>query len=167
MVAREAGVTRPLLNHYFKNANDVKQTALKYVRLLFQKLAVDSLSRAVDPEERLAAYVEACFYWAQNFRRHSLVWMSFLIQCAHSEPLRQLNSSASAVGEERIFNLILEGQKAGRFSDGNATENARLIQILICGALVVFGSEDIAEPREYIRSIQRACLKLAGFEANS
>ena len=62
----------------FKNAEDLRGVSVKYIRLLFQKLAVDAMIKEPTAERMLRAYVYSCFSWVENFRTHSLVWLSFL-----------------------------------------------------------------------------------------
>src|SRR5258708_1270912 len=100
MIAREAGVTRPLLRHYFEDAADLELTSLKYIRLVFQKLAVQAVSDKSLADQALAAYVDSCFYWVDNFESHAKVWMAFLQLCSRRKAFRDLNSAVVEVGEE-------------------------------------------------------------------
>lgn len=161
-VAREAGVARSLVHHYFASANDIQIIAIKYVRFLFQKIAVDALAAEKTPEKMLEAYVRACFYWIDNFRKHALVWLTYLHRCGTSPSDRELNTRAVVVGEERIAALIEKGCAAGAFHCERPSEAAKVLQTLICGGLVCYATENMPEPRAFENLIVKDCLRIAG-----
>ena len=162
MIAREAGVSRTLLNHYFSDANEIREISIKYIRLCFQKIAVEALAKGSDPKEMLASYVDACFFWLKNFRKHALVWLSFLHRCANLKTFRALNTKAVDVGHQRIMTVLEMGQQAGIFTFKDCQQSAKTIQSLICGALVSIVSEDMPDPKSYTTLIRLQCLALVG-----
>ena len=162
MIAREAGVTRPLLRHYFADGNDLRTTALKYIRVLFQRLAVDAVKKENTVDGALEAYVDACFYWVEHFKAHSDVWLSFLYRCAKQKSFRDLNSAAARVGEERILSLIRQGAKNGILKMTSPEASAKALQSLITGALVTYVSENLKDRPAYKEIIKQECLRIAG-----
>lgn len=162
MIAREAGVTRPLLKHYFENLNDIELCVLKYIRLIFQKIAVDAMSKATEPKQMLSEYVKSCIYWVENYRTHSLVWLSFLHRCGRNPKHAELNTLAVKTGEERIATLLDEGKKQGVFQFENSQEVAVLIQLLITGTLIKLVSEEVGDTALLKKLLPAHCLQFAG-----
>lgn len=162
MVAREAGVARSLVHYYFASADEIQITSVKYVRFLFQKIAVDALAAERAPDKMLEAYVRACFYWIDNFRKHALVWLTYLHRCGSHATDRELNTRAAVVGEERIAALIEAGCAAGLFQCENSSDAAKALQTLICGGLVCYTTENLPDPRAFENLVVKNCLRIAG-----
>ena len=160
MIAREAGVTRPLVKHYFRDMEDLQETAIKYIRVIFQKFAVDALLNAETHQEKLDAYIESCFNWIAHFQSHALAWQAFLHRCAKSPKARNLNTLATSTGEERIISLLEDGKRAGVFQFQNSALSAKLIQAIITGALVCLGSEELQDKNAFKVGIKQTCLSL-------
>jgi len=160
-VAREAGVTRQALKKYFVDADDMKLVALKYIRLLFQKLALDATEKQRTPDKMLSAYVLACFHWEREFHVHAVAWYSFLQRCSRQPKLRAINSAAVRVGTDRITTLLEEGRALGVFHCTDCAQTARIIQLLITGGVLSSMSEDRENMAGVPETIERACLQLA------
>jgi AcrR family transcriptional regulator len=165
MIARESAVTRPLIKHYFDDLQELKVFSIKYIRLLFQTLAVDEMKKAKNPAEMLGAYIDSCFRWVSNHRSHSLVWLAFMHRCAHNSEMRQLNTEAVDTGNERIETLLELGKSQSVFHFDLANETAKMIQVLITGALITFVSENLKDPKAFAIETRNTCLQLAGFRS--
>lgn len=164
MVAREAGVTRTLIHHYFESAEEIQIIVVKYIRLLFQKIAVEALSSEKTPERMLEAYVRSCFYWSNNFRKHALVWLTYLHRCGSSMSARDLNTRAVEAGEERITTLLEKGCELGVFKCPRPAESAKLLQAMICGSLICAATENMPELQAFEESVVKDCLRMVGLQ---
>lgn len=165
MIARQAGVTRTLLLHYFEDGAEIRELSVKYIRLLFQKLAVEAMTGAKTPDEMLSKYIDACFYWTANFRSHSLVWLLFLHRCAGDHNLRDLNTLAVTTGADRIVAILEKGREYNIFDFSDARAVAKAIQTIITGALVVGASENLHDHTEFARTTREQCMRLAGVKS--
>jgi AcrR family transcriptional regulator len=162
MVARESGLTRPAIKYYFASLDELKVFSIKYVRLIFQKLAVDAMMRGANPQDMLSLYIDSCFVWIKNYKTHALVWLAFLHRCSQNAEMKALNTMAVLAGEERIQNLLQIGKEKGVFRFSNAASTAKSIQVLITGALVSFVSENIDEPESFQALVKTQCLMKVG-----
>jgi AcrR family transcriptional regulator len=163
MISREAGISRTLIHHYFDGIDDLEAAAVKYVRLLFQKLVVDSMLKESRADEMLTKYIIACFDWVETFRSHALVWLSFLHLSASQKHWRTLNTTAVNAGEERIAALLIKGREDGSLKfEGESLPLAKMIQILITGALVTSISENFTDPSAFRNAVVQQGLQLAG-----
>lgn len=161
MIAREAGVSRTLLSHYFESANEVRDLSIRYIRLLFQKIAIQAIEKPEAIEEKLREYVRSCFYWSNNFRAHALVWLAFLHRCSSDTKLRALNTAAGAVGADRISGLIDAGRSQGIFFAVDSHAAAREIQAVVAGGLILAISENLPDEAAFAESIVERCLTIA------
>jgi AcrR family transcriptional regulator len=162
MIAREAGVTRPLLRHYFEDPANLQEIAIKYIRLIFQKMAIDAMSSGKTADEMVLNYVNGCFEWIRNFRSHSTVWARFLSSCMSNKKFRALNTVAVAAGEERIQSLLEMGKSAGVFQFEDAAGAAKSLQVIISGALITAASEDLPDGQAFQKMIQKSVVHLLG-----
>lgn len=164
MIAREAAVTSPLFKHYFKDLNEIRETALKYIKVIAQKMVVDATQAAKTPQDILKAYLGAHFDWLIRHRSHVRVWHRFLSLSSVNRGDRSFNMMTVSTGEERILEMIL---KLAPKAQADAAEIAKLknaaslIQVLLLGALVAALTDEEKNTPEFRASITESCLKLA------
>ncbi|WP_413580969.1 TetR/AcrR family transcriptional regulator [Bdellovibrio sp. HCB288] len=142
MIARDTDLSRTALLHYFKDPAELRIFAIKYVRLLFQRFAIDAMSIAKTPDKMLEAYVRSCFKWVDSSRLHAQVWLSFVTSCVNTKQNRALNTVAVEAGNDRIAALLSAGKAAGFFTCENPQLAATTIQALIAGGMLCYGTED-------------------------
>lgn len=153
-VARDAGVARSLVKHYFNDRDELRLFAIKYIRLMFQKMAVDAMEKEHLPSVMLERYVHVCFQWVDKFRTHSLAWFFFLNHCSGNPRYREINTAAVEVGEDRIRSLLEQGKHSGCFRHRDSIKSAKVIQALLTGGMIVYASQDFAEPKSFVKVIQ-------------
>lgn len=162
LIARQAGVTRPLIRHYFKNLDELLETTTRFIRLLFQKMAVDAMTKSDRPDEMISNYIESCFTWVKDFKTHALTWLSFLLECSRSKKSRALNTVAVKTGEERLQALIEKGREVGVFELEEAAAAAKTIQSLITGSMITFAAENLDDSEKYIADVKQAVFRILG-----
>jgi AcrR family transcriptional regulator len=158
-IAREAGVTRPLLLHYFSDQDEIREYAAKYIRVILQRIAVDAISRESSPARMLEQYVNATFVWADTFRTHAVAWLSFLQCCTRDRHLRRVNNAAIQASTARLELLLEKGLNTGEFRFSSVTDKAEALHALIGGALISYVSQDLEDPKGYIANIRREALQ--------
>lgn len=157
MVAREAGISRSLINHYFKNVAELRVFALKYIRLRFQTLVLEKMKKGTTATDMLSLYVTGCFDWLETSRTQAVVWFSFLTRCTRSHPDRRLNTEAVDTGTERLQQLITQAAQKGELHCDNPVAAAEMIQVVITGTLVTLASENCSE--EKIHRLKETCVR--------
>lgn len=162
-IAKAAGVSRPLLTHYFKDKEDLFAMAAKRIRLQFQQMAIDAIQAAGDsPEGMLRGYVGSIFDWVELHPVHVRVWMLHYYECATQAKMKALNSDLVNTGHDRIAALLERGAKAGAFAKGHYLDRAKVIQILVTGVVVSAITEDVRIPLKRQREIiTKQCLAIA------
>jgi TetR/AcrR family transcriptional regulator, transcriptional repressor of bet genes len=161
-IAREAGVTAPLLRHYFSGLAEIRELTLKYIGVISQKIVIDAIHSTNDPVEMYKRYVQAHLYWSLNFKRHLRVWISFLAKTAKRKTDRAFNTLAISAGTHRIVELISAGKLAGSFTHSDNQVTAKLIQTLILGWVIALATEELENPELYSKSVVDHCMKLVG-----
>lgn len=160
MIARESGMTRPSLKHYFKDLEEIRDLSLKYIRVFVQKLGVESMGDSKKPDDMLNGYLEAHLKWTLNFKVHFRVWMNFLSSCTRVEKNRALNSKAVDVGTERLVELLERGRREGIFIHKNDFEAARVIQCTMIGWLIALATEDMKDIDFFSNAMKKQCLSV-------
>jgi len=142
-IADTAKLSRPLIIHYFKDADGIFALALRYIRLRFQRMAIQSIRLDDTPSEQLESYVRSTFAWARAYPDHARIWLYFYYAAALDEKLKALNTEMAEMGRLRIAAILDAGTKLKLWRFKNAGETAKLIQVIITGTLVVTGTETL------------------------
>lgn len=162
VIAKEAKVTRPLVQRYFPARGDLFLLMVKYIRANFQHLAIQALRQELSPEKQLDAYVRSTFDWVRDYFDHMAVWLYFFYRAAVDEEYKEIHSDLVSMGFERIKAIIREGKKRKLFRCTDVSTSAKFIQVNITGALVALTTEkgpyNLKEMRE--RTV-KMCSELA------
>lgn len=161
MIARESGVSRTLILHYFKDSKDLRDVTIQYVRLLLQKYVVDAISQKKNPAEMLETYIRTCFLWTEHMRSHALLWFSFLFACCNSPKDRKLNTEAVTVGCERLASIIAMGMSNGVFKVVDPLQTAQALQAFIAGGMISYASQDFSNDsrKAYLEMMTEHCFR--------
>jgi AcrR family transcriptional regulator len=164
MIARESGSTRQLLSHYFDGLEEIRELALKYIRVIGQRIVISAIPADSPPDKMLKGYLDAHYFWAMNYKSHLRVWLGFLNSSARSKGDREMNVTAVTAGRNRLEELIRGGVVSGVFKNVDPQNAARLIQTTLLGYLVAtLTEEDTAESgKAFAEMITRECMRLAG-----
>jgi AcrR family transcriptional regulator len=161
-IAKACKISRPLIQHYFKDKDEVFQMAVKYIRVNYQQYTIQAFRNKNTPQERLAAYVDAAVGWVKAFPAHQRVWNLFYYYCGVDKRLCDLNTELVNIGHDRITALLQEGAEAGVFAADNLKGRAKQIQVLITGSIVTITTETLyADIEEFRAQITEACVRLA------
>lgn len=160
-IAKSAKVSRALVQHYFKDRENLFELAVKVIRLRFQELVVKAMSEHTSPEKQLKAYLESNLTWAETLPLHTHVWILFYFNCAIEKKWKLLNTELSKIGQQRLEALIRAGNQTGAFKCKKPAEAAKQIQILLTGALIVYGTEELPQGAQaYWRTVVADCLEI-------
>ena len=162
LIAKRCGISRPLVVHYFPERLELFEFAVKIIRMQFQELAVQAISRGRDAPGKLEAYVDSTFDWIERFPDHVRVWSVFFHYCAVHKKFRLINTELATIGHERIMALLEAGNKEKCFAAKGLPATAKAIQSVITGALVCLITEELPISHEILKLKTRAiCLGLA------
>ena len=157
MVARESGIKRQSLSHYFSTLEELREVSIKYIRLVFQKEVVDKIGNETNPEKMIEIYVQSCFEWVEDSKVHAVVWLSFIHSCTSHEGDRNLNTEAVKVGTERIAYILNLGVEKNIFPQINVIERAQMIQVLIMGAMIAYAAQSFDDHgKNFIKNTQQS-----------
>jgi AcrR family transcriptional regulator len=142
-IAKAAKVSRPLVQHYFKDKDALFEMVAKYIRANFQELAVQAIEKAATPREKLERYVGALFVWVKKYPFHAKVWNLIYYYAAVDKNFRKVHTELAEMGHRRITALLEAGARAGAFAGGRLEERAKMIQTLYTGGLIMVTTEDL------------------------
>lgn len=161
-IAQVGKMSRPIIQHYFKDKHEIFLRAVKYIRANFQQLAVDAILSKTNPKDQLEAYIRCTFDWIEDYSHHMKVWLLYFYYCGFDSELKELNTELVEMGTKRIAALIETGNEAGIFRSKSPAEHARLIQVNITGALISASTENIANRKKFADLIVRNAHDILG-----
>ncbi len=142
-IARTCQVSRPLIQHYFRDKSELFEMVAKYIRVLFQQIAIEAIRREDNYTQQLAGYVGSLFTWIEEYPRHAKVWGLVFYYAAVNPRIRALHTELAQMGHDRITALLEAGAMAGEFAPGEFRKRAKMIQTLYTGGFIMVTSEDL------------------------
>lgn len=160
-IAKVCKVTRPLIQHYFPDRDELFAVAVHYIRWRYQRAVVERVEKAQGPLDKLRAYIDASQQWVIDEPLHSKAWALFFYHCSINPKFKALNTELVATGTQRIMGLLSAAQTQGALSPKlNVAFAARAIQHVLTGAIVAAGTETLTVPwNEFKNSTQSICLR--------
>lgn len=163
-VAVRADVTKQLVKRYFPDKDEMFDTSVKYIRAIFQKLAIDAMENKNSITAKFQSYLRSCFAWAKLYPEHVQVWLLFYHYAATFKKYRAMHTDWTVMGQKRIAHLIQLGIEEQVFNCPNPSDAARYVQSIITGGIVAWITE---EPRgsydTWTDQHVQACLGIVGF----
>ncbi|MEM7646425.1 MAG: TetR/AcrR family transcriptional regulator [Pseudomonadota bacterium] len=160
MIAKQAQVSRSLVNHHFSTIQEIHLYSIKYVRLLYQEFVVEKIAQAQGQSDIFNVYFDACLTWPQYFPDHVKFWFSFLHQTTGDKKLRSLHTEMVRVGSQRLFELIRQNSPDSPLSDEDLRMKTRQIHILITGLLLSEATEDHDLIENQRRGVKELCFEI-------
>jgi hypothetical protein len=144
LIAKECGISRPLVHHYFPKLDDLFILAAKYVRQTLLNLALDELRKhpANDPQRQLQGYLRGCLRWVAEYHDQCSFWFLYFYQASRNSKARKENTLLVTAGHKRIQEMIEEGNRGGIWKVSDTQGTAKMIQIMITGTMISCMSED-------------------------
>ncbi len=142
MVAKRYGSSTTKVLYYFGSLEELRLSAIKYTRYLFQSYVVEQMEKGATPRDKFLIYFECCLTWPRYFGNHTSLWVSFLHLCTLDDKLKAINTAAVIVGSDRLTELIRAGKQMGEFACDDEKQSARMIQSLLTGLLLSNASEE-------------------------
>jgi len=149
-IADELGVTRPLIKHYFKDPEQLAVFAIKYIRLQLEQMVLDKAGPVTNPVEKFDVYIDEALSWPAKKKVHARVWCNFLQMCSRDKEHMAINAQYVRGTQERIAAMLTA---INRGSLENNMLKAKLIEIILGGALVTLLSEPIQNPDDIVSQV--------------
>lgn len=159
MIAKHAGQSRSSVHEYFNTIDEIRMTAIKYIRLLYQAYVLEEIQKETKPEEIFKVYFYCAFKWPRYFPKHSSVWISFMHLTTINPKFKGLNTASVEVGFSRLKEIVTMGVQTGAFSVSDVSSATRMIYLLINGLLLAQATESkpILERDEVTETFEFCC----------
>jgi AcrR family transcriptional regulator len=167
-IAKKGSLNRSLINYYFPQRKDLFLTVMKYIRALYQEIAIAEFSKSDDPEEMFKLYVQSTFLWINTTPQHVKVWILFWFLASSHGEMQGFHKELTEMGKERIISILkqIKNEKNKKpkieSSKQELEYKAKSIQRVITGAII----EAMTEPFENLKALEqdtlRQCLHTAG-----
>lgn len=147
LIAKTAGVSRPLVTHYFKSKDEIFKAATLLVSSRAQIYVQNRMMKTEpDPWESLVTYLKANFDWAKRHPNDLKFWITFGLRCSWDQEARELNKKIRSKGRNTIRVLVTTGIKIGRFqSDLGLPTLSRILSDGLYASILKLATEDKIE----------------------
>lgn len=89
-IARRAGISSGMVHHYFTDKDDLLFATMRHLLSDLRADAVERLSRAASPYDRICAIIDACFGDSQFDERVFSAWLALYGNARNSERLSDI-----------------------------------------------------------------------------
>ena len=114
-LAERAGISRPLVVHYFPTKEDLLDQIVQYIALTGQTVISRACQGPHSAWEKLRTYYLANLQWAVSYPHHVSFWRYFIYRSGHSKKWRQFNDGFLNEGRRRMEGMVQEGVLRGEF----------------------------------------------------
>ncbi|MEK6704550.1 MAG: TetR/AcrR family transcriptional regulator [Bdellovibrionota bacterium] len=115
-IAKQGGISRPLITHYFPKKEVLLLACVKNVSESAARLVEERMIKCQPhPWELLKCYIAANFEWAEKEPFQLRFWVIFCFYCAWITEYRRINQQLKYNARERILRLLLSGQSLKLF----------------------------------------------------
>jgi len=162
-IAKKCKVTRPLVNHYFDNKDELFELVVTFIRISYQKFVLAKMAQTRTTEAALKAYIRGAVTWVRESPDHARIWFIYFYKCAYNEKFRDRSADFVNLGYQRIQTMLSQLADEKELSRKNIPERARSLQIFLTGTIVSLVTETRSpqEQKELLDFCERRCWKLA------
>ncbi len=142
-IAKECGVTRHLVIHYFPDRESLIERAMEYVWASLKLEILGSIDREKGAINKMKAYIAANMRWARTLPDQATFLVLFLHYASNKPAFRKFNSSLMRLGQDRILGILKEGVAEKVFACPSPLPlEAKAIQLRVLGHVMSFVTED-------------------------
>jgi AcrR family transcriptional regulator len=154
-IGKLSGMGRAHVKYYFKDRSEIIQAAISFVATTAQMVTLEYISRAKSPRERLQAIVDGAVHWAHQYPEHLSVLGLNYYYCIVDKKYRAAHTEIRKLGADRVLAILIEMHSLGELKKQkhqSFEDLAKMIQNLILGTLVDWGTTSSATPLKKIQS---------------
>ncbi len=151
-VGKQAGMLRAHVAYYFPDFAALIESAIKFVVANAQRITVENVMRAKTSRERLTAFIESAFEWAEKYPNHVPVVLQFYSYAATRKEYRKMHTEIRTMGAERLRAIVEAELIFNHKSPEKALSIALLIQDLMTGSLLTLGTCESRFPASDVKA---------------
>lgn len=153
-LGKKLNMRRAHVAYYFPDRDEIVLAAIKLVVATVQSFTVERVKLAASDEERLVAFVEGTFKWAETYPKHPPVILLLYYYSSHDKRYRKLHDEARRLGAERIEAIVRPLLPPARRRHAGAA--AKLVQAILTGHLL---DHYTTEPRLSLERLEERTLR--------
>lgn len=155
-LAKKCKITRPLINHYFPEKEQLLLAVVSFVAVEHQKFLLEQIpENQKSMKEVLRSYILANLEWPRKKNAHAKVWMHYLALAAYQESERMENTRSVDHGAKRIEEILKQGILQEEWGGFEASWKAKSLQLLITGAVISLITE-VRSESEYASIVEQS-----------
>jgi len=159
-VGKKLGIHRAHVAYYFSKKEEMVDEAIRFITATAQKTTIDLITKALSSEDKIRAYIEASFTWAENYPSHAKAMISFYQICLSRKKFRAMHQKMRQAGHQRVIALIQESVSFSHLKISEAREMATTIQSLITSRLLEHLTTENAQSLEEVKNQTLATVTL-------
>lgn len=161
-VAREAGVTRPLVKKYYPEKTQIVMEAAALVRKGYQEETIAAMRQNHgQPVLQLRMYIKKMLALPRENRAATGIWLCSLHVAHLNKESRKMNTEMVRMGHERILALLSLCPFDPTPQADRVESLARSIQAMLTAAVLKALTEDLPGPNEdYEQNVAEDCFRL-------
>ena len=147
-IAKECGVSRHLVIHYFPNRQALVKQATEYIWASLKLFVLECVAKETGAASKLKAYISSNFDWARQNPELASFVLLFFHYASTIPKFKKINADLMQLGHIRIIGILNEGIAEGVFKKtANTSIEAKGIQLSILGFLINLQCNDL-EPED-------------------
>ena len=135
-IARAIGVSKGVVSYHFASKDDLITQVIKTLRTTSSTYLKDQVEAQTSATDRLRAFIEASFAFAQGHREHIVALLELLVSFGSPAERQRQYAGGYSLGRGYLEALLESGQQSGEFRMFSTTTLAALILSAIDGAIM-------------------------------
>jgi len=132
-IGKPIKMTRAHVAYYFKNKNEIIESAIGFSIMSGQKICVKNLESVKDPKKWIETYIYSHFEWAQTHPKQMKVMEMFYYYASFKKNYSELCKKTRDTGIDRIIEIL---KPLLSCSPADLRLRATAIQNVLTGALI-------------------------------
>lgn len=160
-IAKDAGVSRPLVVHYYKTLDEIFLKCSQYVLYsLFRELQNEN-PKAGTAKEKLQMYVTSYMRGVKKFPLEAKMFLRFQFQSALSAECRKQNTENFEKSVVQVHRLLDFGISTGEFHCVDSRKTAEFIINYLSGRILLLNSTNIYTAKDVEEDLIRFAVNAA------
>ncbi|MDB5037157.1 MAG: hypothetical protein JWQ35_685 [Bacteriovoracaceae bacterium] len=132
-VGKMLGIRRSHVAYHFESPDEIILKCVQYIVANVQQMNIEKIKAAASGKERLRAYLESTFEWAESSFEQASVMILFYYFCTLRREWREFHMAIRTAALNRLSALLTDGDFVG---PSEASDYATTIHDLLTGAIV-------------------------------
>jgi len=159
-VGKRAKMARSHVVYYFKNREELVESAIRFVAHTAQRHIAADLIELGQSDDLLENYFQANFRWATRHPKHTAVMTLLYYESCFKKSRRKFHTEIREVGRKRIDAILRLDPRLASVSPAKRECLSRNLQALLSGSILLLFSTDRGDPKVILKETLEAARSL-------